>query len=173
MADCRITVADKLENLLIGLEQDLPELQEKMLKEMAKTALPVAKSNLSSSIGATKYPSRSTGELQGALGISPVKPSLSGGGSNIAIGFSEPRRHQTMPKGYHPRVSLSRGGRLGDPVADRGYYTATNALLASLLEHGKSGQPARPFMTPAKHATRDACIERAKQVFEAEVRKYQ
>ena len=164
MADIRFTISGKFEKLLIDIEKSLPETQEKMLKGMAEIALPAAKGNLSGAIGNTKYESRSTGELLASLGTSPVKPSKAGGGYDIAVGFNEPRRIQSAPKKYHK-------GKRGGMVADRGYYTVTNAMLANILEHGKSGQEARPFMGPAKASTRDACIERARQIFKEEVKK--
>ena len=165
MAEMKISISDKLDKLLIGIEKDLPEMQEKMLKGMADIALPVAKGNLSGAIGNTKYDSRSTGELLSSLGTSPVKPSKAGGGYDIAVGFNEPRRVQAAPAKYHK-------GKNGSQVADRGYYTVTNAMLANILEHGKSGQEARPFMGPAKASTRDACIEEAKRIFKEEVARY-
>ena len=61
---------------------------------------------------------------------------------NIKIGFSEPR---------------SDGG--------------SNAKLANILEYGKHGQPAKPFLKPAKSASRAECIRVMKQKLEEEVAK--
>ena len=85
--------------------------------------------------------SRSTGELVGSLGLSPVKVDASGN-HDIKVGFAEPR---------------SDGG--------------SNAKLASILEYGKHGQPAKPFMKPAKTATKSAAISAMQQKFEEEVEK--
>jgi HK97 gp10 family phage protein len=67
----------------------------------------------------------STGELEGSLGLSPVRLDRDGN-PNIKVGFAEPR---------------SDGG--------------SNAKLANILEHGKHGQPPRPFLKAAKAASRD------------------
>ena len=46
---------------------------------------------------------------------------------------------------------------------------ANNAMLANLLEYGKHGQPAKPFLKPAKSASKNACIEAMKAKLESEV----
>ena len=82
----------------------------------------------------------STGELEGALGASSVKVDRQGN-HNIKIGFAEPRSD-------------------GD----------SNAKIANILEYGKHGQPAKPFLKPAKSSTRSECISAMQQKFEEEVR---
>lgn len=115
-------------------------IAEKVLQAGGEVVLKKAKSNLSAVIGSgTKYDSRSTGELERSLGLSPVKVDRDGN-HNIKLGFSEPR---------------SDGG--------------SNAKLATVIEYGKSGQPAKPFMAPAKAATKTACKNTMKQVLESEV----
>jgi HK97 gp10 family phage protein len=47
----------------------------------------------------------------------------------------------------------------------------SNALKASVLEHGKSNQVARPWLKPSGSKAKKACIEKMKEVFEAEVDK--
>ena len=89
----------------------------------------------------TKYDSRSTGELAGALGLSPVKVDGSGN-HDIKVGFAEPR---------------SDGG--------------SNAKIANILEYGKHGQPAKPFLKPAKTASKSAAITAMQKKFEEEVDK--
>lgn len=64
------------------------------------------------------------------------------GNYNVKVGFSEPR-----PDGR------------------------SNAMIANVLEYGKSGQPAKPFMKPARSAARAPCIEAMKAAFEREVEK--
>lgn len=101
----------------------------KVLEEGGEVVLNKAKDNLRSVIGKdTKYPSESTGELLDALGLSPAKVDKNGN-YNVKIGFAEPR---------------SDGG--------------SNAKIANIIEYGKHGQPARPFMAPARSASRRACI---------------
>ena len=47
----------------------------------------------------------------------------------------------------------------------------SNAMIANVLEYGKSGQPPKPFLKPAKSASRAPCIEAMKQALEQEVEK--
>ena len=47
----------------------------------------------------------------------------------------------------------------------------SNAKIANIIEYGKHGQPAKPFLKPAKSATKIACIEKMKQKFQEEVDK--
>ena len=97
---------------------------------------------LSAVIGrGTKYDSRSTGELEQSLGLSPVKLNREGN-HDIKIGFSEPR---------------SDGG--------------SNAKLANILEYGKHGQPAKPFLKPGKSASKAECIRVMEQTLKEEVEK--
>jgi HK97 gp10 family phage protein len=72
--------------------------------------------------------SRPTGELVEALGVSGARQDKDGN-FNIKIGFSEPRRD----------------GK-------------SNAMIASVLEHGKHNQPPRPFLKTAKSASKAECI---------------
>jgi hypothetical protein len=81
----------------------------------------------------------STGELAGALGLTPAKIDRKGNW-NAKVGFDEPRRD---------------GG--------------SNAKLANILEHGKHNQPARPFLKPAKSAARGPAIEAMKRKLESEI----
>ena len=98
------------------------------------------KSNLQSVIGSgTKYPSRTTGELASALGLSPAKQDRDGN-HNIKIGFSETRKD-------------------GE----------SNAKIANIIEYGKSGQPVKPFLKPAKSPSRRPCIEAMKAKLEQEL----
>lgn len=118
------------------------EICEKALEAGGEVVLSKVKENLASVIGSgTKYDSRSTGELEQSLGLSPVKQDRDGN-HNIKIGFSEPR---------------SDGG--------------SNAKIANILEYGKHGQPAKPFLKPARSASRKACVSAMQQTLEQEVAK--
>ena len=118
------------------------EITEKVLKAGADVVVDKVRANLASVIGRnTKEESRSTGELLGALGVSPVKPDKDGN-FNIKIGFAEPR---------------SDGG--------------SNAKIANILEYGKHGQPPKPFLKPAQSASKSAAIEAMKAALESEVEK--
>lgn len=124
------------------LGSDFDPVAQKVLEAGGEIVLAKVQNNLSSVVGnGTKYESRSTGELERSLGISPVKLDKNGN-HNIKVGFSEPR---------------SDGG--------------SNAKLANIIEYGKHGQPARPFLKPAKSASRFACISAMQDKFEEEVRK--
>lgn len=98
---------------------------------------PRLRANLTAAIGQGATPSRSTGQLLAALGTTSVKVN-SRGEHNLKIGFAENRRD----------------GR-------------SNALIANVLEHGKSNQPARPFLTPTRSQTRRAATEAMKQALTA------
>jgi len=63
----------------------------KALEAGGKVVFDTMKANLSSAIGRdTKYPSRSTGKLLAALGVSPVKLNDEGN-YDVKVGFSEDR----------------------------------------------------------------------------------
>lgn len=115
---------------------------EKVLKAGGEVVLKRTQANLSAVIGSgLKYDTRSTGELEASLGLSPAKTDRDGN-HNIKLGFSEPR---------------SDGG--------------SNAMLANLIEYGKHGQPAKPFLKPAKSASRAECIRVMFQTLEEEIQK--
>ena len=107
---------------------------EQVLKAGANIVEPRMRSNLSAAIGSsTKQPSRSTGQLAKALGTAPVKVN-SRGDYNVKVGFAENRDD-----------------------------SRANALIANVLEHGRSNQPARPFLAPTRSQTRRAAITAMKQ----------
>jgi HK97 gp10 family phage protein len=138
------------ENFLLAvsrLENRTDEIVAKSLEAGGAVVLSKVRGNLRSSVGrGIKYQSRSTGELIGALGISPVKVDRRGN-HNLKIGFSEPRRSRAGGK----RVS--------------------NAMLANILEYGKHGQPAKPFLRPARNASRAECIRVMTAALESEIRR--
>lgn len=116
------------------------EILPKVLEAGAEIVESKVRSNLASVIGkGTKEPSRSTGQLLSALGTSPALQDKNGD-FNVKVGFSEPRSD-------------------GE----------SNAKIATILEYGKSGQPARPFLKPAKSSSKNACIEAMKAKLESEV----
>ena len=47
----------------------------------------------------------------------------------------------------------------------------SNAMLANILEYGKHGQPAKPFLKPAKTASRQECIDAMTKALDEEVEK--
>ena len=129
------------------------EILPRVLQAGGEVVEAKVKSNLQSVIGSgTKEESRSTGELVGALGVSPAMLDRDGN-FNVKVGFDEPRRQQNAA------------------VRKRSYKERTNAMIANVLEYGKHGQPAKPFLKPAKSASRSACKAAMQQKFEEEVRK--
>ena len=47
----------------------------------------------------------------------------------------------------------------------------SNAKIANILEYGRHGQPAKPFLKPAKSRSKSACEAAMKQKFEEEIDK--
>ncbi|MCR1899204.1 HK97 gp10 family phage protein [Irregularibacter muris] len=122
------------------LNDKTDEIIPRVLKAGGEVVIDKVKSNLNSAVGRdTKYPSRSTGELVAALGVSPALQDRDGN-YNVKIGFSEPRRDGS-----------------------------SNAKIANIIEYGKSGQPAKPFLKPAKSTSRKPCIEAMKAKLDEEV----
>ena len=116
------------------------EILPRVLQSGGEVVEDKVRSNLSAVIGKnTAVESRSTGELLAALGTSSAKQDKNGD-FNVKVGFSEPRSD----------------GRV-------------NAMIAGVLEYGKHGQPAKPFLKPAKSASKNACIEAMKAKLESEV----
>lgn len=83
----------------------------------------------------------STDELSNSLGLSKVLLDRNGN-HNIKVGFAEPRSD----------------GK-------------SNAMIANIIEYGKSGQPAKPFLKPAKSQSKKACIDAMTQKLEEEIEK--
>ena len=122
------------------LNDKTDEIIPRVLKAGGEIVLDKVKSNLNSAVGRdTEYPSRSTGELSAALGLSPALQDRDGN-HNVKVGFSEPRRDGS-----------------------------SNAKIANIIEYGKSGQPAKPFLKPAKSSSRKPCIEAMKAKLDEEV----
>ena len=142
MAKVDIKVPDDFLLKISKLGSDFDPVAEKILKAGGEVIFKRTKSNLSAVVGkGTKHESRSTGELEKALGVTSVRLDRNGN-HNIKIGFSEPRSD-------------------GE----------SNAKLANILEYGKHGQPAKPFLKPAKSASKSECISTMKSTFEEEVKK--
>ena len=142
MAKADFKLPDEFLTKLSRLSKDTDAVAKKVLKAGGEVVLAKVRSNLAAVIGSgTKYDSRSTGELAQSLGLSPVKLNREGN-HDIKIGFSEPRSDGS-----------------------------SNAKIANVLEYGKHGQPAKPFLKPAKSASKAACIRKMEEVLEEEVKK--
>lgn len=125
---------------LSRLHDRTDDIIPRVLKAGGEVVEAKIKSNLQSVIGkGTQEESRSTGELVSALGVSSAKQDRDGN-FNVKVGFSEPR-----PDGK------------------------SNAMVAGVLEYGKHGQPPKPFLKPAKLASKKACVDAMTTAFEEEV----
>ena len=125
---------------LSRLGEKTDEIIPKVLEAGGEIVEAKVKSNLQAVIGSgTKEESRSTGELLSALGVSSARQDKDGN-FNVKVGFSEPR-----PDGK------------------------SNAMIAGVLEYGKSGQSPKPFLKPAKSASKSACVDAMIAAFEKEV----
>lgn len=140
MARVQIKLPNDFMDALDSASSLIDNSAEQVLKAGANIVEPRMRSNLSAAIGSsTKQPSRSTGQLAKALGTAPVKVN-SRGDYNVKVGFAENRED-------------------GRP----------NALIANVLEHGRSNQPARPFLAPTRSQTRRAAIDAMKQTLAARI----
>ena len=141
MAKVEIKLPTDLEERLSRLAEKTDEIIPKVLEAGGEVVLSKVRSNLSSIVGqGTKEESRSTGELERSLGLSPAKQKRDGSGWDVKVGFTEPR---------------SDGGN--------------NAKIANILEYGKHGQAPKPFLKPAKSSSKSAAVSAMKAKFESEV----
>ena len=142
MAKVDIKMPEEFLQKLSRLGSEFDEVAESVLEAGGEVVLARVKGNLAGVVGqGAKYDSRSTGELEAALGLSPAKLNRDGN-HDVKIGFVEPRKDG-----------------------------ASNAKLANILEYGRHGQPAKPFLKPAKTASKSAAISAMQQKFEEEVDK--
>jgi HK97 gp10 family phage protein len=140
MAKASFKMPDDFLRKVSALEDKTDEIIPRVLEAGGEIALDKVKNNLSGVIGkGTKTESCSTGELVNALGLSPALMDRDGN-FNVKVGFSEPRRD-------------------GD----------SNAKIANIIEYGKHGQPPKPFLKPAKTASRNPAIEAMKRKLDEEI----
>ena len=141
MAKVDIKLPTDFEERLSRLAEKTDEIIPKVLEAGGEVVLSKVRGNLSSVVGqGTKEESRSTGELERSLGLSPAKQKRDGSGWDVKVGFAEPR---------------SDGGN--------------NAKIANILEYGKHGQAPKPFLKPAKSSSKSAAVSAMKAKFESEV----
>ena len=142
MAKVDIKMPEEFLLKMSRLGSNFDTVAESVLEAGGDVVLQKTHAALSSVVGSgTKYESRSTGELERSIGLSPAKLDRDGN-HNVKIGFVEPRSD-------------------GD----------SNAKIANILEYGKHGQPAKPFLKPAKTASKSAAITAMQKKFEEEVEK--
>ena len=142
MAKCTYKLPEDFLRSLSRLGTQTDAVASIVLKKGGEVVLKNTRSNLISVIGKnTQEESKSTGQLVSALGLSPVLVGRNGD-YNIKIGFMENRTD----------------GK-------------TNAMIANIIEYGKHGQPAKPFLKPAKTKSKKQVIEVMKQTLEEEIKK--
>ena len=142
MAKCSIKLPEEFLKKLSSLGNRTDEVAKKALTEGAQIILDRTRANLIGVIGKDiQGPSRSTGQLVSALGLTPVRVDRNGN-YNIKIGFDEFRSDGS-----------------------------SNAGVANILEYGKHGQPAKPFLTPAKKQVGKQALSRMQEIIEEEVKK--
>ena len=140
MGRCAFKMPEDFLLKLSRLGEKTDEIIPKVLEAGGEVVEAKVKSNLQAVIGSgTKEESRSTGELISALGVSSARLDKDGN-FNVKVGFSEPR-----PDGK------------------------SNAMIAGVLEYGKSGQSPKPFLKPAKSASKSACVDAMIAAVEKEV----
>jgi HK97 gp10 family phage protein len=140
VAKIDFTMPDDFLERVSRLEERTDEIIPKVLEAGGEVVLNTVRNNLKAVVGKDlKQPSRSTGQLMEALGLSPAKMDRNGN-YNVKVGFDNKRT---------------------DGKA--------NAMLGVILEYGKHGQPPKPFMKTAKSSTKSACIDVMKKKLEAEV----
>jgi len=142
MAKAEIKMPEDFLEKVSKLGDQTDRIIPRVLEDGGKVVLNKVKGNLAGVIGRDlKYKSRSTGQLESSLGLSPAKQDRNGN-FNVKIGVSENRR----------------GG-------------VSNAKLANIIEYGKHGQPAKPFLKPARSSSRRTCIDAMKARLEEEIEK--
>lgn len=140
MAKAEIKMPEDFMLKVSQLAEKTDTIIPKVLEAGGNVVLDKVKDNLSAVVGSgTKKKSRSTGELERSLGLSPAMQNRDGNW-DVKVGFSEPR---------------SDGG--------------SNAKIANILEYGKSGQPPKPFLKSARSQSKNACIETMKAKLQEEV----
>lgn len=142
MAKISIKMPEEFLNKINNLGEHTDEVLSKVLDAGARIVEEETRSRLKDVIGKdTKYPSKSTGQLVSSLGTSAARQDRNGV-INVKVGFAENRTDG-----------------------------AKNAMLASILEYGKSNQKAKPFLKPAQSKSKKACIEAMEQKLNEEVSK--
>ena len=140
MAKANWKMPDDFLDKISRLGDKTDDIVPRVLKAGGEVMLKRVKSNLRAVIGSgTKHKSRSTGELANALGVSDARLDRDGN-HNVKVGFAEGRSD----------------GK-------------SNAMLANIIEYGKHGQLAKPFLKPAKSAAKAETIAAMTQKLDEEI----
>jgi hypothetical protein len=142
MAKVNIQMPEEFLLRVSRLGTQIDVIVPRVLEVGGKVVLEKVKGNLRTSIGkGTKYPTRTTGELLSSIGLSDAKQDRDGN-FDVKVGFAEPRSD-------------------GE----------SNAKIANIIEYGKHGQPAKPFLQPARTASRKPCTDAMIAKLEEEIGK--
>jgi len=131
---------------LVNLGVKTDKVFASVLDAGGQVALENVRSNLASAVSGD----RSTGELLSSLGLTPADVDRKGN-HNVKIGFNEPRRNQYKAK------------------RKRSYYVITNAMIANVIEYGRHGRKAKPFLKPAQSKSRKPVLEAMRAKMESEM----
>lgn len=134
-------VAFKMPDSLQSAFEELQENSGEIIDSCVVAGAEVFEAYVKNSLQEVLSEDHKNGELIHALGVTTVKVDRKGI-HNAKIGFREPRDD---------------GG--------------VNAKVATVLEYGRSGQPARPFLAPAKRSAKKAVLAAMETTFEQEVNK--
>jgi HK97 gp10 family phage protein len=96
------------------------------------------------------------GNLQAVIGKGTKHKSRSTGKLADSLGVSGARLDRNGNHDVKVGFSESRSG-------------VSNAMLANVIEHGKHGQPAKPFLKPARSAAKNAVIQAMSDKLEEEI----
>src|SRR5699024_4669334 len=130
MAKVNIKMPEEFLMKVSKLGNKTDEIVPRVLEAGGEIVLDKMKSNLSSVIGKdTKLPSRSTGELVSGLGVTPAL-------------VDRRRKH-------NGKVEFN----------DQRKDGVSNAKLTNIIEYGKSEQPAKPLLKPARRTSRQPCMD--------------
>ena len=129
MAKMKIEMPDVFMNQIAGMGNALDAAIPKALAAGGKVVMEQMKSN-----------------LQAIIGRGTKYKSRSTGKLAASLGVSP--------------AKLDRDGNLDVKVGfSEGRGDVSNAMLANLLEYGKHGQPAKPFLKQTKSSSRKPCID--------------
>ena len=158
MAKMTVKLPEDLQRRLERAGREMDSIAEAGLKAGARALEREAETSLERALRLPrKTPKRGTGELQEALGITPMLIT-DRGQYDVKVGFREPRRKQP-------------GKRIGRSKKGGGYYVATNAMVANILEHGhagsRGGQAPAPWWKPVERPGRKTAEETMRRTVES------
>lgn len=142
MAKATWTMPDDFLTKISRLEKKTDDIVPKVLAAGGEVVKDSVKANLERVIGnTTKQKSQSTGQLVAALGVTKARQNKDGN-FDVKIGFAENRTD----------------GK-------------SNAMIANVLEYGRSDQQPRPFLKQAKSSSKKPATDAMVAKLEEEIKK--